>query len=116
MPRSRPQKIEEIRYEYSLGPKEQGLVRELTKTLEATNKKLDVERYSKVAIGSAYAIGIPLTGYFIYKGVDHLAAAWQGVYEKWLPFSKDKTKNPLTGEELQEGWKGQHYFLDWLFS
>lgn len=115
MPRRAPTQIEEIRYEYSLGPKEQPLVRELTNTLKETNQTLKVARYGGVAVGAAGAAAVVGTGFLLYKGMEKLAQAWQGVLDPSGWFNKDKTTNPITNEPLNDGWKGQHYVLDWLF-
>lgn len=113
MPRKSPETIQEIRYEYSLKPN-QPIVEELTRTLKETNETLKVARYGGIAVGVAGATAVTMAGFFIFKGVEKLAKAWAGEpLTNWA--NKDKNTNPITGEELSEGWKGQHYVLDWLF-
>ena len=71
MPRRPPSEITEIRYEYSLGPKEQGLVEEVEKTLKYTN-------HAALAVGILAPVGLVGLGYGIYKASQYIA---QGLSE-----------------------------------
>lgn len=66
MPRRAPESVQEIRYEYSLGPKEQGVVEEFEQTLKYTNHVL-------TATAIIAPIGLVGLGYGIYK-----AGEWIG--------------------------------------
>lgn len=71
MPRRAPESVQEIRYEYSLGPKEQGLVEEIEKTLKYTN-------HAALAIGVLAPVGLVGLGFGIYKASQYIA---QGLSE-----------------------------------
>jgi hypothetical protein len=67
MPRRAPESVQEIRYEYSLGPKEQGLVEELETSMNMINK---------AAMVSAVVtpVGLAALGYGVYQ-----AGKWLGM-------------------------------------
>ena len=71
MPRRAPESVQEIRYEYSLGPKEQGLVEEIEKTLKYTN-------HAALAVGILAPVGLVGLGYGIYRASQFIA---QGLSE-----------------------------------
>lgn len=68
MPRRKPDTCNEMRYEFSLGPKEQPLIKELTKTIETTNQTLGIVRIGAM-VAPVAVIGV---GYGVYRGLKSL--------------------------------------------
>jgi hypothetical protein len=73
MPRRKPESIKEVRYELSLGPKEQPLVNELTEVVAKTNQTLNIVRIGVVVA----PLGVALVGYGVYKAGQKLAEGLQ---------------------------------------
>jgi len=94
MPRRRSESVQEIRYEYSLGPKEQGLVLELEESLKKINKTARIA--SVVApIGLAcVGWGVYEAGKWIGQGIANFSL---GVTEIW-----EKTPAGYANKKLEE--------------
>ena len=86
MPRRAPETVQEIRYEYSLGPEEQGLVEELEKSLKTLNTTTTIAAVVAPVGLACLGYGIYEAGKWIGSGIANfsLGAAnmIEGVYEK----------------------------------
>tara|TARA_Y100001938_G_C7874205_1_gene321804 strand:- start:84 stop:578 length:495 start_codon:yes stop_codon:yes gene_type:complete len=67
MPRRKPDSVNELRYEFSLGPKEQPLVEEITKTVKNVNTVTTI-----AAVG--YPLGLAAIGWGLFEGMKYLGA------------------------------------------
>ena len=67
MPRRKPDSVNELRYEFSLGPKEQPLVDEITKTVKNVNTVSTI-----AALGTP--LGLAAIGWGLYEGMKYIGA------------------------------------------
>jgi hypothetical protein len=77
MPRRKPSTVNEIRYEFSLGPKEQPLVQEITEAAQTLNEGLTVTKYAAYAMPVAVAAlgyGLFEMGKYIGAGIANIGA------------------------------------------
>ena len=70
MPRRKPESVKEVRYEFSLGPKEQPLVEELTDAVKSVNEGLTITKYAAIAL----PIGIAAVGYGLFEMGKYIGA------------------------------------------
>lgn len=70
MPRRKPESVKEVRYEFSLGPKEQPLVEELTEAVKSVNDGLTITKYAAIAL----PFGIAAVGYGLFEMGKYIGA------------------------------------------
>ena len=97
MPRRKPDSVNELRYEFSLGPKEQPLVEELTQTVQNINTLSTV-----AAISTPIAIGA--IGYGLYEGLKYVGVGIANIGAGLTPENMLKQTANYTGPGLILNW------------
>lgn len=82
MPRRSPNEITEIRYEYSLGPKEQGLVKELETSLNTINKTAMITAIVAPVGLAALGYGVYSAGKWLGMGIANFSLGVEDVIDK----------------------------------
>jgi hypothetical protein len=82
MPRRSPETVQEIRYEYSLGPKEQGLVSELEESLKTINTTATIAAVVAPVGLACLGYGIYEAGKWIGSGLANFSLGVEAIYEK----------------------------------
>ena len=111
MPRRKPESVKEVRYEFSLGPKEQPLIDELTEFAKSTNQVVSIGKVAVPLAITAGAVSIFYAGKYLAAGIANIGAGLtpdavlRSTFDSTLIGKVvNKAKEPFEGLPLGPDW------------